>query len=72
MWHVSARREKRILMWKPGVQILGRHGGRWEGSYIVYIKEMWLEGVQWIHMVPAGDKWLDVVNIIIQIREYVD
>ena len=60
-------------MGKPeGVKIVGRHRGRWEGSYMVYIKETRLEGVQRIHLAPAGDKWLDVVNILIQIREYLD
>jgi hypothetical protein len=69
MWHESARREMGILMGKPqGVKIRGRQRGGWEGNYKVYIKEMRLEGVQWIHLAPAGDKWLEAVNIIIQIR----
>jgi hypothetical protein len=36
MWHERATREMRILMGKPdGMKILGRHRGRWEGSYKV-------------------------------------
>jgi len=44
-------------MGKPvGMKILGRHRGRWEGNYKIYIKEMRLECVQWIHLVTDWDK----------------
>jgi hypothetical protein len=57
MWHDSARREMRILMGKPeGIKILGRERIRWDENYIVYIKAMRLEVVQWIHLAPVGDK----------------
>jgi hypothetical protein len=32
------------------------------------LREVWLEGVDWIHLIQDRDKWLAVVNTVMNLR----
>jgi hypothetical protein len=58
---VTSMREKRstvrILMSKHEERRpLGRLGHRWEGNIKMDFKELWCEGVDWIHVAQTRDQ----------------
>jgi hypothetical protein len=36
---------------------LGRPRRGWEDNIRVYLREMWLEGVNWIYLAQSKDQW---------------
>ena len=40
----------------------------WEDNIKIDLKEVGLEGMDWIHMAQDRDKWQAVVNIIIYLQ----
>jgi hypothetical protein len=57
----------KILAGKPeGKRQLGRLGRR-ENNIKMDLREVWLEGVDWIHMAQDGDQWQALVITIMNI-----
>jgi hypothetical protein len=47
---------------------LGRRRRRWEDNIRVDIKEIWWEGVDWMHLAQDKDKWRALVNTVMNLR----
>jgi hypothetical protein len=71
--HVACMGEMRntynILVWKPeGKRQLGKPWRRWEDNVRTDLREIGLEGVDWIHLAQNRDQWRAHVNLIINLR----
>jgi hypothetical protein len=69
--HVACMEEIRnacnILVGKPEEKrLLRRHGRRRKGNITMDLREIWLEGLYWIHLVQDRDKWRAVVNTVLK------
>jgi hypothetical protein len=54
-----------ILDGKPeGERQLGRPRRRWEDNIEMDLREIWWEGVDWIHLAQGRDQWRAVVNTV--------
>jgi hypothetical protein len=51
-----------------GRRPLGRPRRRWEDNIKMDLKEVGWEGVDWIHMAQDRDRWLAVVNAVMNLR----
>jgi hypothetical protein len=59
----------KFLVGKPGgKRPLGKPRRRWEDSNKMDLKEIGLEGVNWIYLAQDRDRWRDLVNIVITLR----
>jgi hypothetical protein len=66
-WYVWARVEIHTAFWwgKPAnKKPLGRLRGRWEDDIEKCLKEMGLDGVNWVDLAQNRDKWL-AVNMVV-------
>jgi hypothetical protein len=63
------RNAYRILVGKPEEKILfGKPGCRSEENVKMYFWEIWLEGVNWIHLDQDRDRWRALVNTVVSLR----
>jgi hypothetical protein len=63
------RNSYKILIEKPeGKRPLWRPRRRWEHNIRMDHREMWLKGVDWIHLPQDGDKWQGAGNTILNLR----
>jgi len=63
------RNSYKILIEKPeGKRPLWRPRRRWEHNIRMDHREMWLKGVDWIHLPQDGDKWQGAGNTIMNLR----
>jgi hypothetical protein len=54
------------LVGKPeGRRPLGKPRRRWEGYIKMDLREIGLEGVDWIHLSQDRDQWQAIVNMVI-------
>jgi hypothetical protein len=59
----------RILVGKPeGRRPLGRPRHRWEENIKMDLQEVGWESVDWIVMTQDRDRWLAVVNVVMNLR----
>jgi hypothetical protein len=57
------------LVGKPeGVRPLRRPRGRWEDNIRMDLKEIVCKGVEWLHLAQDRDKWLAVLNTVMNLR----
>jgi hypothetical protein len=57
------------LVGKPeGNKPLGRTGCRWGKKILKQIKEIELEGVDWVHLAQDSDRWRALVNTAMNLR----
>jgi hypothetical protein len=71
--HVARMGEERkmykVLVGKPeGKRPLGRPRRRWEDGIRMYLKEIGLEGVDWIRLAQDRDRWWAVVSAVMSLR----
>jgi hypothetical protein len=71
--HVSRVEDMRnaynILVGKPaGKRPVGRPSLRWEDNIRMELKELQLEGVDWMHLAQDKDKWRTLVNMKMNLR----
>jgi hypothetical protein len=59
----------RVLVGKPeGKRPLERRRCRWEDGIKMDLREIGLEGVEWIHLAQDRDRWRAVVNAVMSPR----
>jgi hypothetical protein len=59
----------RVLVGKPdGKRQLERPRRRWEYEIKMDLKEIFWEGVEWIHLAQVRDRWRAVVNAVMNLR----
>jgi hypothetical protein len=59
----------KILIGKPdGKRPLGRTNCRWENNTRMDLREMWWEGVDWIHLVQDRDQWRALVKTVMKLQ----
>jgi hypothetical protein len=73
--HVARMGEKRnayrILVGKPeGKRPLGRPRRRWVDNIKMDLREMGLDGVDWIYMAQDRDKWRALVNTVLNLLQW--
>jgi hypothetical protein len=65
----ETRNAYKILVGKTeGNRLLGRLRRRWEDNIRMNLREIWWEGVDWMHLVQDRDQWQDLVNMIINFQ----
>jgi hypothetical protein len=63
------RNEYKILVGKPEVKRPRRRPKlRLEDNIRMGVREIGLEGVDWIHLAQDGDQWRDFVNTVMNLR----
>jgi hypothetical protein len=59
----------KILVEKfAGMMPLGTCRRRWEDSIGMDLREIWWEGVDWIHLDQNRDQWRALVNAVMNVR----
>jgi hypothetical protein len=59
----------RILVWKPeGKRPLGRPRRRWEGNTKLDIREIEIDGANWIRLAQDRVQWRAFVNTVMNLR----
>jgi len=59
----------RVLVGKPeGKRLLGRPRHRWEDNIKMHLQEIGWGGLDWIDLTEDRDRWLAVVNEIMNLR----
>jgi hypothetical protein len=59
----------RILMGKPvGKRPLGRPWRRWVDNIKMDLREIGLDGMDWIDLALDRDQWLALVNMVMNLR----
>jgi hypothetical protein len=63
------RKVYKVLVGKPeGKRPLERPGRRWEDGVRMDLREIGLGGVDWIGLAQDRDRWLAVVNVVMNLR----
>jgi hypothetical protein len=63
------RKVYNVLVGKPeGKRPLGRPWRRWENGIRMDLREIGLEGVDWIRLAQDRDRWRDVVSAMMNLR----
>jgi hypothetical protein len=66
---MSKRNAYRILVGKPeGKSPLGRPRHRWVNTIKVDLREIGLDGVDWISIAQDRDQWRALVNTVLNLR----
>jgi hypothetical protein len=47
---------------------LGIAGHRWEDNIRMDLREIWWEGLDWIHLAEDRDQWRAVMNTVMNLR----
>jgi hypothetical protein len=70
MWNAWERREKYTGFWwgRPeGRRPLRRPRHRWEDGIKMDLREIGLEGVEWMYLVQDRDQWQALVNMVMNL-----
>jgi hypothetical protein len=63
------RKAYRVLVGKPeGKRPLGRPRRRWEDWIKMDLRETYLRGMEWIHLIQNRDRWMSLVNTVMNLR----
>jgi hypothetical protein len=63
------RNAYRILVGKPdGKRPLGRPRRRWVDNIKMYLREIGLDGMDWIDLAQDRDRWRALVNTLMNLR----
>jgi hypothetical protein len=62
------RNAYRILVGKPGGRPLGRPRRRWVDNIKMDLREIGLNGVDWIDMAEDKDQWRALVNTVLNLQ----
>jgi hypothetical protein len=65
MWHAWERKVYKVLVGKPEGR---RPRRRWEDGIRMDLKEIGLEGVDWIRLAQDRDRWRAVVSAVMNLR----
>jgi hypothetical protein len=60
MWHAWGERRSvyRVLVWRPEVKRpLGRPRRRWEDNIKIYLREIGMDGADWIRLAQDRVQW---------------
>jgi hypothetical protein len=69
MWHAWERNVYRVLMLKPeGKRPLEIPRRRWEEGITIDLREIGWGSVDWIQLAHNKDRWLAVVNTVMNLR----
>jgi hypothetical protein len=68
MWHAWVRREVFTGSWLGGNRPLGRPRRRWEDNIKLYLREIGIDGVNWIQLVQDRVQWRAFVNTVMNLR----
>jgi hypothetical protein len=71
--HVAPMEEGRgvckVLVGRPeGKRPLGRPRRRWECSIKMNVREMWIDGANWIQLAQDRIRWQVFVNVVMNLR----
>jgi hypothetical protein len=59
----------RVLVGRPEDKIpLGRHRHRWEDNIKMYLREIGIDGANWIRLAQDRVQWRDFVNTVMNLR----
>jgi hypothetical protein len=59
----------RVLVGKPvGKRPLGRSRRRWEDNIKMYLREIGIDGANWIQMAQDRVQWRDSVSMVMNLR----
>jgi hypothetical protein len=59
----------RVLVWRPeGKRPLGRPRRRWEDNIKMDLREIGIDGVNWIHVAQDRVQWRACVNTVMNLR----
>jgi hypothetical protein len=72
-WHVArmgeGRGAYRVLVGRPeGKRPLGRPRRRWDGNIKMDLREIGIDGANWIHLAQKRVQWLAFVNKVMNLR----
>jgi hypothetical protein len=63
------RKVYKVLVRNPeGKRPLGRPRRRWEDGIRMYLREIGLEGVDWIRLAQDRDRWRAIVSAVMNLR----
>jgi hypothetical protein len=63
------RNAYRILVENPeGKRPIGRARRRWVDNIKIYLREIGLDGMDWIDLAKDRDQWRDVMNAVMNLR----
>jgi hypothetical protein len=67
--HGDMRSWYKILVWKPKYKTtLSRYRLKWENNIKIDIREIVLEGVDWIHLAQYSTQWQVPVDMVMKFR----
>jgi hypothetical protein len=67
MWHAWGRGE--VLVGRPeGKRPLGRPRRRWEDNIKMDLREIWIDGANWIHLAQDRVQWRACINTVMNLR----
>jgi hypothetical protein len=59
----------RVLVRRPeGKRQLGRPSRRWENNIKIYLREIGIDGANWIHVAQDRVQWRACVNMVMNLR----
>jgi hypothetical protein len=69
MWHAWGRGVYRVLVERPeGKRPLGRPRRRWEDNIKMELREIGIDGANWIQLAQDRVQWQAFVNMVMNLR----
>jgi len=69
MWHAWGRHVYKVLVWRPErKRPLGRPRRRWDGNIKMDLREIGIDGVNWIQLAQDRIQWRACVNTVMNLR----
>jgi hypothetical protein len=69
MWHAWRRGVYRVLIGKPeGKRSLGRHRRRWEDNIKMDLREIGVDGANWIQLAQDRVQWRVCLNMVMNLQ----
>jgi hypothetical protein len=67
--HGEGRSVYRVLVGRPkGKRPLGRHRRRWEDNIKMDLREIGIDGENWVRLAPDRVQWRDFVSTVMNLR----
>jgi hypothetical protein len=59
----------RVLVWRPkDKRPLGRHRCRWKDNIKLDLREIWIDGTNWIQLAQGKVQWRTFVNTVMNLH----